>query len=135
MELLKWKTRLAVLWLFMAIGMSSYMFLFFMEPGAIEGIIKGEIEGMQIGEGLKLYFGIFWDIPLIMAVLSLILKGSASRWPNFVLGILIAILCIIGFIESVTGGKSIAILVNYFLGFAVGALIAWYAWKWPKQEV
>ena len=134
MELLRWKTRIAVLWLIEAFGMSVFMFLFFMEPGVIEGIISGEIEELQIGEGLLFYFAVFWFIPWIMAFLSLTLKGSANRWTNFVLGILFIVFLTIGLIEQAIGGKSAAILVDYFLGIVAAALIAWYAWKWPKQE-
>jgi len=134
MELLRWKTRIAVLWIIEAVGMSVFMFLSFMEPGRIEGIMAGEFGGMQIGEGVLFFLAIFWFIPWIMAWLSLTLKDSANRWTNFVLGILFAIFLAIGLIESAIGGESAAILVDYFLGIVAAALIAWYAWKWPKQE-
>jgi len=134
MEVLRWKTRIAVLWIIQAVAMSVYVFLFFMEPGAIEEIISGEVRGMQISEGLLFFYAIFWFIPWILAWLSLTLKGSANRWTNFVLGILFAIFLVIGLIESAIGGTSAAILVDYFLGIVAAALIAWYAWKWPKEE-
>ncbi|MFC1915661.1 DUF6326 family protein [Chloroflexota bacterium] len=135
MEALRWKARFAVLWIIEAFGMSVFMFLFFMEPGVIEGVISGEIEGTQISEGLMFYYAIFWFIPWIMAFLSLTLKDSANRWTNFVLGILFVIFLAIGLVEQTIGGKSAAILVDYSLGIVAAALIAWYAWKWPKQEV
>ena len=135
MEALRWKARFAVLWIIEAFGMSVFMFLFFMEPGIIEGIISGQFGSSQISEGFLFDLAIFWFIPWIMAFLSLTLKDSANRWTNFVLGILFVIFLIIGLIEQTTGGKSAAILVDYFLGIVAAALIAWYAWKWPKQEV
>ena len=135
MELLRWKVRIAALWIICAVGFSAYMFLRIMEPGIIEGIISGQFGRSQISEGFLLYLAIFWFIPWIMAFLSLTLKDSANRWTNFVLGILFVIFLIIGLIEQTTGGKSAAILVDYFLGIVAAALIAWYAWKWPKQEV
>ena len=135
MEVLRWKARFAVLWMIEALGMSVFMFLFFMEPGIIEGIISGEIEGSQISEGLMFYYAIFWFIPWILAFLSLTLKDSANRWTNFVLGILFVIFLAIGLIEQTIEGKSAAILVDYSLGIVAAALIAWFAWKWPKQEV
>ena len=115
--------------------MSVYMFLRFMEPGFIEGIISGQFGSSQISEGFLFYLAIFWFIPLILAFLSLTLKDSANRWTNFVLGILWAIGLVYGLIILSVGGKSAAILVGYSLGIvAATALIAWYAWKWPKQE-
>ena len=134
MELLRYKAIIAVLWIIEAVAMSVYMFLRFMEPGVIEGIISGQFGSSQISEGFLFYLAIFWFIPWILAFLSLTLKDSANRWTNFVLGILFVIFLIIGLIESATGGKSAAILVDYFLGIVAAALIAWFAWRWPKQE-
>jgi hypothetical protein len=135
MEVLRWKARFAVLWIVEAFGMSVFMFLYFMEPGVIEGIISGQFGSSQISEGFLFFLAIFWFIPWIMAFLSLTLSDSANRWTNFILGILYVIFLIIGLIEQGTGGSSAAILVDYFLVIIVAALIAWYAWKWPKQEV
>ena len=134
MELVRWKTRIAVLWIIEAVGMSVYMFLRLMEPGVMQEIISGRLDGNPISEGFLFYLAIFWFIPFIMAFLSLVLRDSANRWTNFVLGILWAIGFVYGLIHSATGGQSAAIIVAYFLGIVFSALIACFAWKWPKQE-
>jgi hypothetical protein len=135
MEVLRWKARLSALWVFMAVGMSAFMFLYFMMPGTIEEVMAGKIEGMQLSEGVMVGYLLYWLIPLIMAVLSLTLSGSVNRWLNFVLGILFALWFILGIFEhSVVSEESIAILIMYIAAIVVGALIAWFAWTWPKQE-
>ena len=116
MELLRWKTIIAVLWIIEAVAMSVYMFLRFMEPGFIEGIISGQFGSSQISEGFLFYLAIFWFIPWILAFLSLTLKDSVNRWTNFIMGILWAIALVYGLIHSAIGGGSAAILVDYFLG-------------------
>ena len=135
MELLRCKARLSVLWVFMAVGMSAFMFLYFMMPGTLEEVMAGKIEGMQLSEGMMVGYSLYWLIPLIMAVLSLTLNGSANRWLNFVLGIIFALWFILGIFEhSVVSEESVAILIMYIAAIVVGALIAWFAWKLPKQE-
>jgi hypothetical protein len=132
MELLRCRTRLAVLWIIKAIGYSAFLFLGFMEPGGIETITSGKTPaGMQITGGTLFVMGLFWWIPWIMAWLSMTLKGSANRWTNFVMGIVFALVLI--FAMS-TGQSSSPMLVDYILGILVSLLIAWYAWKLPKEE-
>ena len=133
MELLRWKTRISIMWIIEAVGMSVYMFLLFTKAGVIQGMMAGNINGMSINEGLRFYLAIFWWIPFVMAFLSLTLKDRANRWINFVLGIIFAIFCVIGSVKTAIEGWPAAIVVDYFIGVVFAALIAWYAWKWPKQ--
>ena len=134
MEILRWKTRLSVLWVFMAVGMSAAMILYNMMPGIVEEIIAGEMEGMQISDGLLAGFAIFWLIPLIMAVLCLTLKDAPNRWTNFVLSIIFGVFYLVDVIGDLSlGGLSGDILMG-IAAIVVAAFIAWFAWKWPKQE-
>jgi hypothetical protein len=115
------------------------MFLRFMEPGIIEGIISGHFgkSQSQINEGFLFYLAIFWFIPFIMAFLSLTLKDSANRWTNFVMGVLTAIAFAYRLVESARMGHSaavLAVLVDKSIGLVAAALIAWYAWKYPQPE-
>ena len=133
MELLRWKTRIAILWLIEAEGMSVYMFLLFLKPGSIQEIMAGNIGGWPISEALGFIFASFWWIPFVMAFLSLTLGDTANRWTNFVVGIVLAAVCVVGLIESAIKRFPMAIPVDYFVGVVAGALVAWYAWKWPKE--
>jgi hypothetical protein len=133
MELLRWKTRISIMWIIEAVGMSVYMFLVFLTKGIIQQIMAGNFGDMQINEGLRFFLAIFWWIPFVMAFLTLTLKDRATRWTNFILGILFAIFCVFGLTQSVIKGLPAAIDVDYFIGVVFAALIAWYAWKWPKQ--
>jgi len=125
MELLRWKTRIAVLWVLMAVATSAHGIMGFLEAG--------KVEGAALPTGMLIFMGLFWLIPLWMAFVSLTVKGSPSRWANFVLGIIFTVLNIVHFIEHLAPPSPVQILI---IGSAVvaTALIAWYAWKWPKQE-
>jgi len=128
MEILRWKTRIAVLWVFMAVAMSAHAVLSFMEPGAV-----AEVEGMQLSTGMLLFMAIFWWVPLVMAVLSVTLKDSANRWANIVLGIVFTVLNIVHLAEHVAQ-PSVHQLLIIASTVVVTGLIVWFAWRWPKQE-
>ena len=130
METLRWKTRIAVLWVLMAVAMSAHSLFVFMEPGAAEKAMS-EIEAM--GLGMLVFMALFWLVPLWLAFMSLTVKGSANRWVNLVLGIIFTILNIYHFIEHLAPPSPVQILIVGSTVVAT-ALIAWYAWKWPKEE-
>ena len=91
--------------------------------------------GMQAGPGLLLVMAImyFWG-PLVMAVLSLTLKDKANRWANIVLGIFYAGFFLFELIMNIiTVAYSYVILMDTS-AIVVAALIAWYTYKWPRQE-
>ena len=133
MEILRWKTRIAVLWVFMAVAMSVHSIMGFMEPGMIEEIMSGAVEGVALTPGMLVFMTLFWLVPLWLAFVSMTVKDSCNRWTNFILGIIFTLLNIFHFIEHLAEPSAAQILI---IGstVVVTALIAWYAWKWPKQE-
>lgn len=135
MEILAWKVRISLLWLFCAVAMSAAMVLSFMEPGVIEEMMSGEVEGFQISAGFLLFMSLFWLIPLVMAFLSLTLKDAANRWANIILGIVFAVFTIVDVIaHTMKGEPPVGHLLIVLSMIVVPALIAWHAWKWPTQE-
>ena len=83
---------------------------------------------------LLLVMSIIFVFPILMSVLTLILKYSASRWINRIVGILYALIIlgfwILGFVLKSTGYEFVWSTAQ--LGFIL--LVVWYAWKWPKQN-
>ena len=130
METLGWKTRIAVLWVLMAVAMSAHGLLTAMVPGGLEKAIS-EVEAM--GSGMLVFKALFWLVPLWLAFLSLTLKDSCNRWTNIILGIIFTLLNIWHLIEHLAEPSAEQILIVGSTVVAT-ALIAWYAWKWPKQE-
>ena len=138
MELLRWKTRIAVLWVAMAVFISAHSLLAYGAPGMLEKFISEMEAG---GAGMWVFMACFWLFPLWLAFLTMTLKGSANRWVNLILGIIFTILNIFHFFECgvplIEGGMPEATAHHILIvGSTVvaAALIAWYAWKWPKQE-
>ena len=127
MQDLTLKIRISLLWLFMAVAMSAHSVLAFMEPGAIE-----EIGEMAMGPGMMLFMALFWWVPLVIAVLTFILRNSANRWTNIVLGIIFTILNIYHLVEHVADPSAHQILIIASTVVAT-VLVVWFAFKLPKE--
>jgi hypothetical protein len=89
----------------------------------------GEIEGMQVTQGLYLGMAILLSIPVIMVVLSLTLPHKANRWANIILAIFFFVFNLIGLPTYPSAYDQFLIVV----GLVFNVLTVWYAWKWPKS--
>jgi len=125
-----WKIKISLLWIVGELTGIVGMVLSSFEPGVMEQIIAGEVEGIQITPELLLVFAIIFLIPLVMAFLSLTLKDSTNRWANIIVGIAYTVFGLIDLIENIA--KPYYILVG-ITGVVATALIVWYAWK-SKQK-
>jgi len=119
-----WKIKVSVLWLFMTLAALVMTILMLMEPGVLEGIMAGEILGMQITPEILLVAAIERLVPLVMAFLSLTLKDAINRWANIIVGIVYTVLNLV----SAIGASPQGILMWVSAAVAT-ALIVWYAWK------
>jgi len=126
-----WKIKIAVLWLVFECFSLLTAILELWEPGFIEGLIAGEIAGIQLTPEMILVFAIILVIPPVMAFLSLTLKDSINRWANIIVGAIFAAL-FIGVIATVAklSGETLMTLSTV----VALTLIVWYAWK-SKQKV
>jgi hypothetical protein len=132
MENLAWKARISVMWLFVGIGFIAQAVLNILKPGVLAQVMAGNLEGMKITQEVLLVWAVMFLFPLVMAILSLALKDSINRWANIIVGIVVVILCLIGFAEYRADAYAILILTTRII---VAASIIWLAYKWPKPEV
>ena len=133
MEILVWKIRISVLWIFLAVAMSAAMILFIMGPGVVEDIIAGEMEGMEINTVTIFIFALFWIIPLIMAFVVLILRDTLNRYLNAILGLFFAVFYLVDISGHLSRGEGFGgHIIMGIIGIFVALLIFWHAWKWPK---
>jgi hypothetical protein len=125
------KIRLAVLWLFVAVAMSANTILYLVVPGVIDEVRTGEVVGMQTTPELLLVMAItyFW-VPLVMAVLSLSLRGRGNRLANIVLGIFYSVFILFELVMNITTVAYPYLILMDISAIVVSGLIAWYAWKW-----
>jgi hypothetical protein len=139
METLRWKTRIAVLWILAAVAMSAHMILMSFDPAAMKKVAEWAVTA---GHGEWVFVALFWLVPLWLAFVAVTMKDSANRWVNFVVAVIFTILGIWHFficgVPLLKGGPFAEPIPHHILlvgSTAVATLlIAWYAWKWPKQE-
>ena len=119
------------MWLFVGIGFIAQTVLNILKPGVLAQITAGNLEGMKITQEVMLVWAVMFLFPLVMAILSLALKDSINRWANIIVGIVVVILCLIGFSEYRADAYAILILTTRII---VAALIIWLSYKWPKER-
>jgi len=105
------------------------------DPVALKELIAGT-SAVSVTNELLLVMSIIFAVPIFMCFLSLTLKDKANRWTNRIIGIFFAAfdLVFLGlslFLWSFSAYETFWSII--YLVFT--ALVVWYAWKWPKQEV
>ena len=123
-----WKIKISVLWMYVTFAAVITSLLYLMEPGVLEGIMAGEVLGMQISHEVLLIAAVERLGPMIMAFLTLTLPDSANRWANIILGIVYTILSI-----ASMAGYSPQMMLMWGSAAVATILIVWYAWKSKKQ--
>ena len=122
------KVKISTLWIVVMFNMIFADILGFLVPGSLKDIVNGEMP-IQITQGLLLVFAILLEIPIIMIILSRVLKYSINRWAN-IIGAVITIIFIIGM-----GSPDLHYIFFASIETICMLLIIWFAWKWPKQQV
>ena len=139
MESLRWKARIAVLWILAAVAMSAHMILITLDPAPMKKVVEW---AATAGKGEWIFTALFWLIPLWLAFAAMTVEGAFSRWLQFVAAVLFTMLNVWHFfICGVPLSKASPLAAPtphhmLLVGSTVAAtaLIAWFAWKWPKPE-
>ena len=123
------KAKLSTLWIFVLFNIIFSEFHKLLQPGFLEELMTGSVGGVQMTQGVLLLGAIVLEIPIIMVLLSRVLKYGVNRWANIIAGAIT--------IAIVIGNVSTDLDNIFFTTMEVGAmlLIIWYAWNWTKPEI
>jgi hypothetical protein len=131
-SVLTWKLRITVLWIFLAVCQSAIMALLMFQPGAIRGLMAGQLWGANThSAGVQISLALDLFIPMALAYLTLVLKDAANRRTNTVLGVLY-VAAGISALFGQPAEMSAAMDVVAIVGILVALLIVWHARKWPR---
>jgi hypothetical protein len=138
MEVLRWKARIAVLWISAAVAMSAHMILMVLDPTVLK---KAGEWAVTAGEGEWMFTALFWLGPLWLAFAAVTVEGAVGRWLQVVaaifftgLGVWHFFVCGVPLLKGGPFREPVAHHAALVGSTAVAAgLIGWYAWKRPKE--
>jgi fucose 4-O-acetylase-like acetyltransferase len=84
--------------------------------------------------GLLLVMSLIFVVPILMSVLTLMLKYPVSRGANRIMGIIYAIIILVFWVIPLVLRSPGYAIVWSTAQLVFALLVVWYAWKWPNQE-
>lgn len=125
------KLKLSALWI-AVMFLYAYVDIFSLfKPGIIGEIMMGKVFVFQVSQVFLFLTTLYIVIPSIMVFLSLVLKPKINRWTN----IIVSIVYFVTMLGACIGETWAFYIFGTIIESLLLALIVWYAWKWPKQEV
>jgi hypothetical protein len=122
------KIKLSALWTALMFCFTYADILAHMRSDIIEGILIGEIGGVQITQEALIGSAILMVFPIVMIFISLMLNAKVNRWLNIVLGAIYAGISLITML--MTGGGWTYYYIFAVVEVAISVIIVWVAWKW-----
>lgn len=122
------RVKISALWASM-LFVFAYVDLFSLYRADFRADLEGgKIAGFTINQSFLLGTTIYIVIPSLMVFLALVLAPRICRIINVVLGIVYALTIVAGAI-----GEWNYYILGSAVEFALLAVIAFYAWSWPKE--
>ncbi len=125
------KEKLSLLWIFAMFNYIYADYLTFLEPGMLEKIMTGSIDGIQFTQGVLLAAAILMETAIAMVILSRVLEYRVNRWANIIVGVIHTLSV---FLSMFVGTPALFYIFFGTIEIACTSLIVWLAWKWPKPE-
>ena len=125
------KGLLSTLWIFVTLNYLYCDIIGLMNANLLKQYLTGTIDGLVLDEQFLLMAAILMEIPIVMILLSRVLKYKTNRWSNIIAGSIKTIVMIVTlFIGRAT---------NYYIFFAIIEIattiyIIWYAWQWIELK-
>lgn len=120
---------LSTLWIFILLNMVFRDIHQLGKKSFIEEILTGVVNGFEITDELMLFGGFLAEIPILMVLLSRILKDKVNKWSNIFASVITMLVLI-------SGLPSADMDDVFFLIFEVVAFLAIIriAWKLPSKD-
>ena len=128
------KTTLAALWIAPMFLYAYADILGFYRAENVEGVLAGELGGVEITPMLLVGSAILMMVPIAMIVQSLTLRATANRWANVIVGVVYAVVLGVTVATGEVSENTAYYVLIAAAEAAVIALILWRAWRWTTDE-
>jgi hypothetical protein len=125
------REKFSLLWIFAIFNYIYADYLSFLEPGILEQLMTGSIDGLQFTQGMLLGAAVLMETAIAMVVLSRILEYRANRLVNIIVGIIHTLSV---FLSMFVGTPALFYIFFGTIEMATTLLIVRLAWKWPNPE-
>jgi hypothetical protein len=105
MNTLQFTTRVAVLWVAVAVAASGAVLLGLLVPGALEEMLAGEIEGTPLNDALGFQMAVLVVVPLVMAAVTLLASDRVNRSTNLIAGLLYGLVGTYAVVSELMAGE------------------------------
>jgi hypothetical protein len=126
MNIQVFRTRVAVLWVAVAVAISYSVLMYLVAPGALEEALAGEMEGEPLDDVLVAQMSILVGVPLVMAAVTLLVGDRVNRYANLLAGLLFGLLAGFGMVSELRAGELnghvLLVALGCFLAFLIAVL-------------
>ncbi|MEO1352310.1 MAG: DUF6326 family protein [Cyanobacteria bacterium J06635_15] len=122
------KAKLSALWMVFLFNLIFRDIHEFVEPGFVEEVMTGSLNGNPITEHMLLLGGVMIEVPIAMVLLSRLLPYSANRWVNIIAAALY--IPLIGFYGATDLDDAFHLIVE----IAALSFVVWSAWRWRNPS-
>ena len=125
------RLKLSALW---ASLMFCYVYCDYFElyqRGKLQGMLQGRMAPFApASQGVLLAASVVMAIPSVMVFVSLVLRPSADRWVNVVVGSMYSAIML-----AIVAAPGVWMFYRFMgtVETVLSLLIVWHAWTWPKS--
>ena len=132
METLHPKQFLSVLWIFLTLNYIFCDVFTLMYSEELKMILSGEMGHMEITQSFLLAFAFIMEIPILMIVLSRVLKYSINRRLNIIFGIF---LTLVQASSLVADSNTLHYVFFSIIEITTTVFIVMYAWRRKESKI
>ena len=132
METLHPKQFLSVLWIFLTLNYIFCDVFTLMYSEELKMILSGEMGHMEITQSFLLAFAVIMEIPILMIVLSRVLKYSINRRLNIIFGIF---LTLVQASSLVADSNTLHYVFFSIIEITTTVFIVMYAWRRKESKI